>query len=85
METFLLMVVALASIGGALALAHHFHTRWYLHALSVAAALAWGLVPNLTLPDLVVGGVFLFLLMWGLGPALFRLLPHRPQSPAWFN
>jgi hypothetical protein len=84
MQTILLLAVALVSIGGALSLAHHFHTRWYWHVLGFAAALAWGLIPNLSLPDIMVGGIFVFLIAWGLGPALFRLVPHRHTSPPWF-
>ena len=85
METLLLVAVAAAAIGGALALAHHFHTRWYWHVLSLGAALAWGMIPNLALPDIVVGSIFVFLVAWGIGPALFRLAPHRTQHPLWFS
>ena len=86
MEMLLLAVVAVASVGGALALALCFHARWYWHVLSIAAAMGIGLIPGLTLPDLLVGGVFLFLLFWGIAPALFRLVPKMPsrtQAATW--
>ncbi len=50
--------------------------RWYWHALSVLAAMGLGLAPP---PpdtwrgpnyDMIVGCVFIFLVVWGLGGAL---------------
>jgi hypothetical protein len=64
----------------ALALLYAFHARWYWHVLSILAALAIGLTPppeRWRPPDLLVGSVFLFLFVWGLGAALFRAHHRR--------
>ena len=69
----------------ALALLYAFHARWYWHALSVLAALALGLTPppeGWQPPDLLVGSVFVFLLVWGIGAPLFRA--HHRDSELHF-
>jgi hypothetical protein len=54
------------------------HKPWYVHLLSIAAAIGIGSVPlsgYLSTPGgtLRVGWVFLFLLFWGLGGATLAL------------
>ncbi len=59
----------------ALGLLYRYHTAWYWHGLSLVAALALGLLPIPAAyqpPDLAIGGMFLFLLVWGTGLPLFR-------------
>ena len=59
---------------------------WYWHVLSVVLALALGLMPGDLIPanlrsqttDLVVGFVFLFLMVWGVGGMLLHA-PHREK------
>jgi hypothetical protein len=59
----------------ALALLNFFNAPWYWHVLSLAAAVAVGLIP---LPweagpqDLAIGSVFLMLVVWGAAFPLFR-------------
>jgi len=69
----------------ALLLLYWFHARWYWHVLSVALALAIGLMPP---PaglagrpgfDLAVGCVFVFLMVWGIGE-IFLHRYHRERS-----
>jgi hypothetical protein len=72
----------------ALLLLYFFHANWYWHALSVAAALAIGVLPPDAVPlpaawgvtrDMIVGCIFVFLMAWGLCAPLFRrhhLTPH---------
>ncbi len=63
------------SLALAVALLYFFQARWYWHALSLAAALGLGLTPlpaEWKIPDLLIGGIFLFLFAWGLGLPLFR-------------
>lgn len=66
----------------ALALLYYFEARWWWHALSLAAALALGLAPlplEWRIPDMLLGAVFLFLFVWGVGMPAFRRhhTPHR--------
>lgn len=66
----------------ALALLYAFHTRWYWHALSVLASGAVGLTPppeGWHPPDLLVGSVFFFLLIWGIGAPFFRAHHREPE------
>lgn len=59
----------------ALILLYCFRARWYWHVLSVLAALAIGLTrppEGWHPPDLLVGSVFLFLFVWGIGAPFFR-------------
>jgi len=77
----------------ALALLYFFRTHWIWHVLSVALALALGVVPADRLPlpmswgtgrDVVTGSVFMFLMVWGLGAPLFHRHHHRetPHAPS---
>ena len=74
----------------ALILLYFFPLHWYWHALSVAVALAIGVMPPEALPlpaawgstrDMIIGALFLFLMVWGLGAPLFRHHHHRPHVP----
>jgi hypothetical protein len=64
--------------------------RWYLHGLSIAAALAIGSIP-LSGPwgtpsgTLAVGWVFILLMMWGVGGALYAIAHYggRPHKEHW--
>jgi hypothetical protein len=75
MNPLLVSLVYGLSLALALALLYLFHARWYWHALSLAAALVLGLVripAAYAIPDLLIGAVFLFLFIWGLGLPLFH-------------
>ncbi|MEK7407822.1 MAG: hypothetical protein AAB225_22360 [Acidobacteriota bacterium] len=69
----------------ALVLLYFVHARWYFHVLSIALALAVGLWPppeglaGRPLFDLLVGCLFVFLLIWGIGAPFFRPM-HRRRS-----
>jgi len=74
----------------ALTLLYFFHAHWYWHVLSVVLALVIGTVPADMVPlpaawgstrDIVVGGVFIFLMVWGLGAPLFQRHHHTPHAP----
>ena len=74
----------------ALALLYFFHANWYWHVTSVSLALVIGLIPPDRIPvpavwgptrDIVVGAIFAFLAIWGLGAPLFRR-HHRPTQHA---
>jgi uncharacterized membrane protein YphA (DoxX/SURF4 family) len=59
------------------------HVRWFWHLFAVAAALAIGLMPPIPQSygatyDIVIGSAFLFLLMWGAGEPLYRVM-HLPR------
>jgi hypothetical protein len=59
------------------------HIRWYWHAGAVVIALALGMMPlrpdwNGPTMDLTFGALFLFLVVWGCGEPLFKLL-HLPR------
>jgi hypothetical protein len=63
----------------ALALLSYFEAKWFWHALSLAAALAVGLAPlppEWRIPDMLLGAVFLFLFVWGVGMPVFRHHHH---------
>ena len=71
----------------ALVLLYCFHANWYWHVLSVALALAIGLMPPDMIPvpvawgqtrDILLGAVFTFLVVWGIGAPLFRRY-HQPE------
>jgi hypothetical protein len=54
----------------AVALLYFFRARWYWHVLSVLAALGIGSIrfpAEWRPPDLAVGFVVIFLLVWGIG------------------
>lgn len=74
MNSVLVMLVYGAALLVALALLYFFHASWYWHVLSVAAALALGLLPlpsEWRIPDLLVGFVFVLLFAWGLAAPFF--------------
>lgn len=82
MQPLLVAVVYSAALLLALALLYFFHVKWYWHALSVVGALAIGLMPPSEAwrpPDLLVGFVFVFLFVWGIGAALFKTRHHGSQ------
>jgi len=76
-----------ASLILALLLLYWFHARWYWHVLSVALALAIGLAPppealaGRPVFDLVIGCLFVFLMVWGLGE-IFVHRHHRRRKGA---
>lgn len=67
----------------ALLLLYFFHAQaWYLHALSVLAALGIGLVqmpPEWAGPvlDMTVGFFFILFMLWGLGAPFFKGSSHH--------
>jgi hypothetical protein len=74
----------------ALALLFFFHANWYWHVFSVGVALAIGLMPPAMIPvpatwgatrDILLGAVFVFLVVWGIGAPLFRR-HHQAQHAA---
>jgi hypothetical protein len=73
----------------ALALLYFIHANWYWHVLSLVAALAVGFMPADMIPvpaawgttrDILVGGVFIFLAVWGIAAPLFRR-HHHTEAP----
>jgi hypothetical protein len=84
MQPILVAVVYGSALVLALALLYFFHAKWYWHALSAAGAFVVGLMPPIEgawrPPDLLVGFVFVFLFVWGLGAPLFRAHHHPPRS-----
>ncbi|MGE5645017.1 MAG: hypothetical protein ACM336_04415 [Acidobacteriota bacterium] len=84
MQPLLVALVYGSCLALAVALLYFFHARWYWHALSLAASLGVGLTPlpaEWKIPDLLVGAVFVFLFVWGLGLPLFRLREAREHTP----
>jgi hypothetical protein len=80
MQTLVVTLVYGFSFVLAVALLYFFEARWFWHVLSLAAALAVGLAPlppELHIPDLAVGAVFLLLFVWGAGVVLLRT--HSPR------
>lgn len=81
MFTMLAILVYLAAIAAPLYLLYRFGSQaWYWHVLSIAAALAFGLVPTppewkSTALDLLFGFALTFLLLWGAG-GLVVFRPH---------
>ncbi len=87
MQTVLVFLVYGFSLALAVYLLYRFHAKaWYWHTLSTAAAIGLGLVPMQSMPlpagwadkpvsSFVVGAVFTFLLVWGIGAPFFR--EHR--------
>lgn len=74
------------SLGLAVFLLYFFHARsWYWHMLSVLLALGLGLVPpvqNWQGPayDLILGSIFVFLLIWGIGGMLMFKTHHERHA-----
>ena len=59
--------------------------HWIWHVLSIALAFAIGLIPlpeafNTPGMTLVIGWVFMFLFLWGIGAPLFALAHQHPHS-----
>jgi hypothetical protein len=74
----------------AIALLYFFHANWYWHVISVGLALAIGAVPSDVIPmpaawgptrDILIGAIFTFLVIWGIGAPLFRR-HHQPAQHA---
>jgi hypothetical protein len=84
MFTTLAVLVYLLAFAIPAYLLYQFHSRaWYWHVLAILAALGFGFVqtpPEWKSPtsDLLIGGVFLFLLVWGLG-GLLTTRPHHEK------
>jgi len=72
MNPLLVSLVYGLSLLSAMALLYFFYARWYWHGLSLAVALALGFIPIPGIPDLLIGALFLFLFVWGLGLPLFH-------------
>lgn len=61
------------------------NARWYWHALAVIAALVVGFIPT---PEplqtqagtLAVGGIFLFLFLWGIGGPISHRMHHHKHA-----
>ncbi|HWB98589.1 MAG TPA: hypothetical protein VG672_17890 [Bryobacteraceae bacterium] len=74
------------SLALAVLLLYFFHARsWYWHMLSVLCALALGLLPPLEkwqgpAYDLMLGSVFVFLLIWGIGGMLMFKTRHERHA-----
>lgn len=84
--TWVLLAYGLA-FGLALALLYALRSlHWYWHVLSVLIALFVGLMPPFggwsgQRYDLLIGGLFVFFLIWGVGSPLLKLhFPHMPRS-----
>ncbi len=83
MQPTLVALVYGSALVLALALLYFFHAKWYWHALSAAAAIVIGLIPPMETwrpPDLLVGFVVLFLLVWGVGAPLFKTHHYHPRK-----
>ena len=71
------------SVALALFLLYYVHLRsWFWHISSVVLALIIGLIPNpfgWTRPavDLLIGALFVFLVVWGLGEFAFHSETHH--------
>lgn len=63
---------------------YFFHAqRWYWHALSVLAALGLGsLSPPPPIPDLLLGFIFGFLMVWGIAAPFFRVHARAEHQKA---
>jgi hypothetical protein len=88
MASYIVIVGYGAAVLLALALLYFLEPiRWYWHVLSVAVAFAIGLTPmpagwHTPGGDLLVGGVFLFLFIWGACAPLFRKFHYRREKHA---
>jgi hypothetical protein len=82
MNPLLVILVYGSAMALSLALLYFFHAPWYWRILSLAAALVLGLMPlppEWKIPDLVVGFVVLFLLVWGAAAPAFRHVYRRRE------
>jgi hypothetical protein len=82
--SLLAIAVYILAIGIPVYLLYHFHSSaWYWHVLAIVIALALGFVPTpaeykSTTFDLMFGGVFIFLMVWGIG-GLIVFRPHHEK------
>ena len=87
MSNFWVILAYGCSVGLALLLLYFVNIRaWAWHIASVALALFIGLIPNpfgLTRPtvDLMIGSLFTFLVIWGLGEVAFHSETHHHHHP----
>ncbi len=88
MNFYLVVLVYACSFLLAVVLLYLFHTAWYWHVLSIAAALVIGLWPppaplaGRPVFDLLVGFLFIFLFVWGIGEPFFhRVHSARTRQP----
>jgi hypothetical protein len=83
MGSFWVVLAYGCSVGLALLLLYYANIRaWAWHIASVALALFIGLIPNpfgWTQPtvDLMIGSLFTFLLVWGVGELAFHSEAHH--------
>ena len=82
MASYIVILSYGAAVVAALALVYFFHAHWIWHVLSICAAIGIGLTPvpeayQGPRTDLVVGTVFVFLVVWGLGALFVRHVPAR--------
>jgi len=84
MFSMLAILIYMAAMAIPAWLLYHFGSEaWYWHVLAIFGGLALGLVPMppaLSQPvyTLMVGFVFVFLMVWGIG-GLFALRPHHQK------
>jgi len=84
MVSILALLTYLAGAAVPAWLLYHFGSEaWYWHVLALLLALALGLAHlppafSLLAPELMVGFLFVFLMVWGIG-GLFMLRPHRAK------
>jgi hypothetical protein len=82
--SLLAIAVYILAIGIPVILLYHFHSSaWYWHVLAIVIALALGFVPTpaeykSATFDLMFGGVFIFLMVWGIG-GLIVFRPHHEK------
>jgi hypothetical protein len=83
--SLLAVLVYILAIGIPVFLLYRFHSgAWYWHLLAIVAALALGFVPTpaelkSSTVDLAFGGVFIFLMVWGIG-GLIVFRPHHERQ-----
>lgn len=84
MSTLTVALVYLLAFAVAVALIYRFsHHSWIWHAVAVCAAIAVGFMPPPSFwsgqaYDMIIGAMFLFLVVWGLGEFVVRGLHlHR--------
>ena len=84
MFSFVAILIYIAAMAVPAWLLYHFGSEsWYWHALAVFGGLVLGFLPIpevLSKPgyDLIIGFVFVFLMVWGIG-GLFMISPHREK------
>ncbi len=84
MSSMIVVLSYLAALAAAVFLLWRFsHVKWVWHLAALAIAIGIGFMPPVkdlpgALYDLLIGSAFLFLLIWGVGEAVFRML-HLPR------